>query len=54
MKNINKRIDNVLRAMLDCKDEHMQGIWNIKLQQLFETRKAKAYERSEDQARMVH
>jgi hypothetical protein len=54
MSLMSRRIDNVLKAMLDCKDEHMQGIWNIKLQQLFEIRKAKAYERFEDQARMVH
>jgi hypothetical protein len=54
MSLMSRRIDNVLKAMRDCKDEHMQGIWNIKLQQLFEIRKAKAYERFEDQARMVH
>ena len=54
MSLMSRRIDNVLKAMRDCKDEHMQGIWNVKLQQLFEIRKAKAYERFEDQARMVH
>ena len=54
MSLMSKRIHNILKAMRDCKDEHMQGIWNVKLQQLFETRKAEAYERSEDQARMVH
>ena len=54
MSLMSRRIDNVLKVMRDCKDEHMQGIWNIKLQQLFEIRKAKAYERFEDQARMVH
>ena len=38
----------------DAKDYDMKIIWNNKLQQLFDRRKAKAYERLQDQARMVH
>ena len=54
MTLLNKRIDNVLKAMRGCKDEGMQVTWNKHLQKLFDRRKAKAYERLEDQARMVH
>ena len=49
-----KRIDNVLKAISNTKDPEMIRIWEHKLIQLFDKRKAKAYERSEDQARMVH
>ena len=49
-----KRIDNVLKAISNTKDPEMIRIWERKLIQLFDKRKAKAYERSEDQARMVH
>ena len=51
---INKRIENVMKAMKKAKDYEMKSIWNNKLQQLFDRRKAKAYERLEDQARVVH
>ena len=54
MSLIEKRMDNILKAMREAKDYEMKAIWNNKLQQLFETRKTKAYERLEDQARMVH
>ena len=54
MSLMSRRIDNVLKAMKRAKDYEMKAIWNNKLQQLFETRKTKAYERLEDQARMVH
>ena len=49
-----RRIENIIKAMKRAKDYEMKAIWNTKLQQLFETRKTKAYERLEDQARMVH
>lgn len=49
-----RRIENIIKAMKRAKDYEMKAIWNNKLQQLFETRKTKAYERLEDQARMVH
>ena len=54
MKNINKRIDNVMKVMREAKDYGCKMIWNNKLQQLFDRRKTKAYERLEDQARVVH
>ena len=54
MSMMDKRIDNVMKAMREAKDYECKTIWNNKLQQLFEIRKVKAYERLEDQARMVH
>ena len=49
-----KRIENIMKVMQAAKDYDMKVIWNNKLQQLFDRRKTKAYERLEDQARMVH
>ena len=54
MSLIEKRIENLIKVMKDAKDYDMKIIWNNKLQQLFDRRKTKAYERLEDQARMVH
>jgi len=54
MKEVNKRIDNVMKVMRDAKDYECKMIWNKHLQKLFEIRKRKAYERLQDQARMVH
>ena len=54
MSLVERRIENIMQAMRKAKDYDMKVIWNNKLKQLFETRKAKAYERLEDQARMVH
>ena len=54
MSLIEKRIENLIKVMKDAKDYDMKIIRNNKLQQLFDRRKAKAYERLEDQARMVH
>ena len=51
---MDKRINNVLKAMRDAKDYDMKVIWNRKLQELFEIRGRKAFERLEHQARMVH
>ena len=50
----NKQIDNVLKAMKNAQDYECKLIWNKHLQKLFEIRKRKAYERLQDQARMVH
>ena len=52
--NINKRIDNVLKVMRVAKDYECKMIWNKHLEKLFEIKKRKAYERLQDQARMVH
>jgi hypothetical protein len=49
-----RRIENIIKVMKKAKDYEMKVIWNTKLQQLFEKRKVKAYERLEDQARVVH
>ena len=49
-----RRIENIMKVMKKAKDYDMKVIWNNKLKQLFDRRKAKAYERFEDQARMVH
>ena len=54
MSLIEKRIENLIKVMKNAKDYDMKIIWNNKLQQLFDRRKTKAYERLEDQARMVH
>jgi ribosomal protein L29 len=54
MSLMEKRIDNILKAMRDAKDYEMKSIWNRKLKELFEVRGRKAFERLEDQARMVH
>ena len=54
MKEVNKRIDNVMKVMRDAKDYECKMIWNKHLQKLFDIRKRKAYERLQDQARMVH
>ena len=54
MSLIERRIENLIKVIKDAKDYDMKVIWNNKLKQLFERRKAKAYERLEDQARMVH
>ena len=54
MSLVERRIENIMQAMRKAKDYDMKVIWNNKLKQLFERRKAKAYERLENQARMVH
>ena len=54
MSMMEKRIDNVMKAMREAKDYGCKMIWNNKLQQHFEMRRGKAYERLEDKARMVH
>ena len=54
MTLLNKRIDNVMKVMREAKDYECKMIWNKHLQKLFDIRKRKAYERLQDQARMVH
>ena len=49
-----KRIDNVVKAMREAKDYEMKSIWSDKLKQLFELKARRAYERFKDQARVVH
>ena len=54
MTLLNKRIDNVMKVMREAKAYECKMIWNKHLQKLFDIRKRKAYERLQDQARMVH
>ena len=54
MSLIEKRIENLIKVMREAKDYECKMIWNKHLQKLFEIRKRKAYERLQDQARMVH
>ena len=54
MTLIEKRIENIMKAMKRAKDYEMKSIWSTKLRELFEIRGRKAFERLEDQTRMVH
>ena len=54
MSLMQKRIENVMKAMKEAKDYEMKSIWNDKLKQHFKLKVRRAYERFEDQARMVH
>ena len=54
MSLLEKRMDNILKAMKDARDYEMKSIWNRKLQELFKIRERRAHERLEHQARMVH
>ena len=54
MSIMDRRINNVLKAMREAKDYEMKSIWNRKLQELFKIRKDRAYERLQHEARMVH
>ena len=54
MTLIEKRIENIMKAMKRAKDYEMKSIWSTKLRELFEMRGRKAFERLEDKARMVH
>ena len=54
MTLMEKRIENIMKAMKRTKDYEMKSIWSRKLRELFEIRGRKAFERLEDQARMVH
>ena len=54
MTVLERRIDNILKAMREAKDYEMKSIWNRKLQELFKIRKDRAYERLQHEARMGH
>ena len=54
MSLMEKRIENIMKAMKRAKDYDMKSIWSRKLKELFEIRGRKAFERLEDQARVVH
>ena len=54
MTLIEKRIENIMKAMKRAKDYEMKSIWSTKLRELFEIRGRKAFERLENQARVVH
>ena len=54
MSLMERRIENIMKAMKIAKDYEMKSIWNRKLRELLEVRGRKAFERLEDQARMVH
>jgi len=54
MSIMQKRIKNIAKAMDNAKDSDMKRIWNVKLEQLLEIRGRKAFERLENQARVVH
>ena len=45
MSLMKRRIDNVLKAILNTKDPGMIRIWERKLIQLFDKRKAKEHEK---------
>ena len=46
-----KRINNLMLVMKRAKDYDMKDMWSRKLQQLFDLRARKAYERLENQAK---
>jgi hypothetical protein len=54
MSLMERRIENIMKAMKIAKDYEMKSIWSRKLRELFEVRGRKAFERLEDQAGMVH
>lgn len=54
MTLMQKRIKNIAKVMDNAKDPDMKRIWHTKLEQLLEIRGRKAFERFEDQTRMVH
>ena len=45
MTLIEKRIENIMKAMKRAKDYEMKSIWSTKLRELFEIRGRKAFER---------
>ena len=54
MSLMERRVENIMKAMKKAKDYEMKSIWNRKLKELFEVRGRKAFERLENKARMVH
>ena len=54
MSLMERRVENIMKAMKKAKDYEMKSIWNRKLKELFKVRGRKSFERLENQARMVH
>ena len=54
MSRMERRVEIIMKDMKKAKDYEMKSIWNRKLKELFEVRGRKAFERLENQARMVH
>ena len=54
MSIMERRINNVMKAMKEAKDYQMKVIWRDHLRALFKIREERAYERLEDSARGVH
>ena len=54
MSLMERRVEIIMKDMKKAKDYEMKSIWNRKLKELFEVRGRKAFERLENQARMVH
>ena len=54
MTIMERRINNVMKAMKEAKDYQMKVIWRDHLRALFKIRERRAHERLEDSARSVH
>jgi hypothetical protein len=54
MTTFDRRLSNLQHAMRAAKDEDMKRVWYMKQLDLINQRKVRAYERLQDQARMVH
>ena len=54
MTIMERRINNIMKAMKAAKDYQMKVIWRDHLRALFKIREEKAYERLEDSARSIH
>tara|TARA_B100001113_G_C20621605_1_gene410649 strand:+ start:48 stop:236 length:189 start_codon:yes stop_codon:yes gene_type:complete len=54
MSIMERRINNVMKAMKNAKDYGAKHIWSKHLQALFKIRERQAYERLQDSARSVH
>ena len=54
MKDLQKAMAKIREAMKNAPNEDMKRIWYMKQLDLINQRKVRAYERLQDQARMVH
>ena len=54
MTTFDRRLSNLQHGMRAAKDEDMKRVWYMKQLDLINQRKVRAYERLQDQARMVH
>ena len=48
MSLMERRVENIMKAMKKAKDYEMKSIWNRKLKELFEVRGRKAFDRLEN------